>query len=243
MRSNPFAVEAWFDHSVTLTFAVPLEELRQRLPSCLTPDAFDEKYGFVAVAIVKTRDLRPRGLPKCFGRDFILIGYRYFVRYRDQNGRSLRGLLILRSETDKSQMVRLGNFFTSYHYIRTGIQLHAESDRLIADDPQTGLHIETDLNPSADVPLPADSPFSDWREARRFCGPLPFTFSPDEHRREVRIIEGVRSNWKPNPVRILDWNIPFLDTLGFSEIKTANAFIVRDIPYFWKRGRSESWTP
>jgi len=68
---NPFPVEAWFDFSITLTFAVPREELAARLPPCLEPDTFADQWGFLAVAIVQTRDLRPRGLPRFLGSNFI----------------------------------------------------------------------------------------------------------------------------------------------------------------------------
>jgi hypothetical protein len=45
-RANPFAVDAWFDYSCTLTFAVPREEIAARLPSCLEPDTFDDHPPF-----------------------------------------------------------------------------------------------------------------------------------------------------------------------------------------------------
>ncbi|MEM1084055.1 MAG: DUF2071 domain-containing protein [Verrucomicrobiota bacterium] len=242
MRSNPFAVEAWFDYSITLTFAVPLAELKERLPPSLLADDFENQFGFVAVAMVKTRRLRPKGLPAFLGRNFILIGYRYFVRFQSKNGRRLRGLLILRSETDSPRMVTLGNLFTSYKYTKTGIRLEPKGNLMTADDPETGLYIEADLKPDHEVRIPESSPFQDWKQARRFSGPMPFTFSDDALRREVRIVEGVRSNWKPSPVEVREWKIPYLKSLGFSETRLANAFVVRDVPYHWKAGRSEPWT-
>ena len=66
-RANPFAVDAWFEYSCTLTFAVPHEQIAARLPSCLEPDTFDGKWGFIAVAVVRTRHLRPTGFPKFLG--------------------------------------------------------------------------------------------------------------------------------------------------------------------------------
>ncbi|MGO8056374.1 hypothetical protein, partial [Rhizobium leguminosarum] len=60
------------------------------------------------------------------------------------------------------------------------------------------------------ISLPENSPFTDWKEARRFAGPLPFTFTYNTNTKEVLIIEGVRQNWMPAPVRVLEYDFDFL---------------------------------
>jgi hypothetical protein len=91
------------------------------------------------------------------------------------------------------------------------------------------------------VALPAGSPFADWKEARRFAGPLPFTFTVNESKQEVLIIEGVRENWTPAPVKVIECNFSFLEKMELQDIKLANAFIIRNIPYYWKKGKVERW--
>jgi hypothetical protein len=238
-RANPFAVDAWFDYSCTLTFAVPKEDIALRLPSCLEPDVFDGRWGFIAVAVVQTRGLRPSGFPRILGRDFVLVGYRYFVRYRSSSGRNLRGLYILRSETDKKSMELLGNIFTRYRYVETGVTVTEQDEQLRIASPRTGLEIEVDLTNSDE--LPEGSPFSRWEEARKFSGPLPFTFTCEAEKKRVLIVEGVRSDWKPRPVRVLHHDIPFIAGLGHGNAVLANAFVVKNIPYHWKKGSSEPW--
>ena len=238
-RANPFAVNAWFDYSCTLTFALPREEIAARLPSCLEPDVFRDEWGFVAVAVVQTRRLRPAGFPGFLGHDFVLVGYRYFVRYRPASGRNLRGLYILRSETDKKHMELLGNFFTRYRYVKTGVRVTGDGDRLSIDSKDTGLAIEVDLESNAG--LPERSPFSRWEDARKFSGPLPFTFTCEADRKRVLIVEGVRSDWKPEPVAVIRHEIPFLSEIGHDNAILANAFVVRNIPYHWKKGTAEPW--
>jgi hypothetical protein len=238
-RANPFAVDAWFDYSCTLAFAVPKEEIAARLPSCLEPDVFDGRWGFVAVAVVRTRHLRPSGFPRWLGSDFVLAGYRYFVRYRSASGRNLRGLYILRSETDKKRMELLGNLFTRYHYVKTGVRVTGDDDRLRIDSKDTGLAIEVDL--TSNHGLPEGSPFPGWEDARRFSGPLPFTFTCETEKKRVLVVEGVRSDWKPQPVRVLRHHIPFLAELGHGDAILANAFVARNIPYHWKKGSAEPW--
>ena len=89
--------------------------------------------------------------------------------------------------------------------------------------------------------MPEHSPFVDWKEARRFAGPLPFTFTYNKETKEVLIIEGVRQNWTPNPVKVIDYNFDFLSTLKLENPVLANAFIIKNIPYYWKKGKIEKW--
>ncbi|MTI19414.1 hypothetical protein E1176_00110, partial [Fulvivirga sp. RKSG066] len=80
LKDHPFAVETHFENSIVLTYAVKKEELQEFIPECLELDTFEDKWAFVALAMVNTKNLRPKGLPKIFGNDFFLIGYRVFVR-------------------------------------------------------------------------------------------------------------------------------------------------------------------
>ena len=86
-----------------------------------------------------------------------------------------------------------------------------------------------------------NSPFTDWKEARRFAGPLPFTFTYNKSKKEVLIIEGVRQNWIPKPIAIKSYSIDFIDKLDFKNVVLANAFMIEDVPYYWKKGKLEIW--
>jgi hypothetical protein len=240
LKNHPFAVEAFFESSLVFTFAVPKEQIANLIPECLELDTFKDKWAFVAVAMVQTKDLRPKGFPKFMGNDFFLIGYRVFVRYTTTSGKNLRGLYILKSETDKKKMEVMGNIFTHYAYTTTDIsQTEKENSREIVSI-KSKFEIRIEKN-GEDVALPMLSPFADWKEARRFAGPLPFTFTYNKETREVLIIEGVRENWKPSPVKVIDYDFSFLETLNLTGAVLANAFVIKNIPYHWKRGRIEKW--
>jgi len=73
LKNHPFAVEAYFESSLVLTFAAPKEEIRPLVPECFELDTLNEKWAFIAVAMVQTRDLRPKGFPKFMGNNFFLI--------------------------------------------------------------------------------------------------------------------------------------------------------------------------
>ncbi|MBI1286328.1 MAG: hypothetical protein GC178_02010 [Flavobacteriales bacterium] len=240
LKDHPFAVDAYFDSSIVLTFAFPKDQLQPHIPECLELDTFEDKWAFVAVAMVQTRNLRPKGFPKFFGNDFFLIGYRIFVRYTTQAGKNLRGLYIIRSETDQKKMEFFGNLFTHYNYTTTDIELENADDLLKIHSEKSRFHLEVSIS-KEDVELPSDSPFKDWKEARRFAGPLPFTFTYDERKKEVLIIEGVRQNWKPKPIEVVNQRFGYIDGLGLNGKQLANAFIITEIPYSWKKGRKEKW--
>src|SRR4051812_18629110 len=126
LKNHPFAVEAFFKTSLVHTYAAPKEEIEHLIPHPLTLDTWQDKWAFVAIAMVQTKDLRPKGFPKFLGRDFILAGYRVFVRYRNSRGRNLRGLYILQSRTDSPLMTFGGNLFTHYNYATTDIEFHPD---------------------------------------------------------------------------------------------------------------------
>ena len=240
LKDHLFAVEAYFESSLVLTFAVPKEQLQYLIPECLQLDTFQDKLAFVAIAMVQTKDLRPKGFPKFMGNDFFLIGYRVFVRYTNKAGKSLRGLYILKSETNKKKMEFFGNIFTHYNYTTTDIRQIERQNTKEISSIQSKFKITIDKT-EKQITLPEHSPFTDWKEARRFAGPLPFTFTYNKETKEVLIIEGVRQNWTPNPVKVIDYNFNFLSTLKLENPLLANAFIIKNIPYYWKKSKIEQW--
>jgi uncharacterized protein YqjF (DUF2071 family) len=240
LQRHPFPVRAYFDRAVAFSFAFPENLLSSLLPRGLELDTF-EGMGFITVALVWTRHLRMAGLPKWLGQDFLLAGYRIFARLHEDGGRKLRGLKIIRSETDKKRMAIVGNLFTGYHYdhVRARMERNADVDRVQTWNPSSGKrNLDLAFRIRDDAALPSGSPFKDWRTARQFAGPMPFTFSsrPDG---SFVVVEGVRTNWTPRPVEVVDWEIALFKDEPFCRAVPvlANAFVVEGIDYRWKRGR------
>lgn len=240
LKHHPFPVLATLERVVAVSFAFPESVLRPLVPSGLAIDTY-EGLGFVTVAMVWTRDLRPAGFPAWLGQDFFLAGYRVFTRLRDETGRSLRGLQILRSETDQRRMVWMGNQLTRYHYrhVKVAIDTHGTETRVrtTAANGSTTFDLSFD-DAGGDIPLPDGSPFPDWRTARRFAGPMPFTFSPEADGSFI-VIEGNRTDWTPRPVRLKSWRVGIFEEPPFNGVLpiAANAFAVDHIPYRWSAGR------
>lgn len=240
LKNHPFAVASHFDTSLVLTYAVPKEQLYPFVPACLQLDTFQGKWAFIAVAMVKTENLRPKGFPAFMGNDFSLTGYRIFVKYNTSYGKRLRGLYIIRSETDKTKMKILGNIFTHYNYQKTDIVFKRHGIQLAVTSAKSNLVVKVEEH-DEQVALPQNSPFKDWKEARHFAGPLPFTFTYNKDKQEVLIIEGVREDWKPKPVKIIESKVGFIDNLQLKGAVLANAFVINNIPYYWKKGRKDKW--
>ena len=240
LRRHPIPIRAFFRHSLVLTFAYPAEVLRPLLPPGLVLDDY-EGSGFVAIALVQTEGLRPVGVPRAVGRDFFLSGYRIFSRYRRPDGKVLRGLRIIRSDTDSRVMVWGGNLFTHYRYRHCRVTSHRIAETLMIDvDTPNG---EADLSVRAFVGAPATeppagSPFPDLHVARRFAGPLPFTFDYEPETHQMVVIEGVREHWTPIPVRAEVTRCTFLEKPPFGALprRMANAFFLENVDYRWKRG-------
>jgi len=240
LKRHPFPVLAHFEKVVAVSFAFPEAALRPLVPEPLEIDTF-EGLGFVTAALVWTRHLRPAGFPQFLGQDFFLGGYRVFTRLRDDSGRRLRGLKILRSETDQLRMVWLGNLLTHYRYRHVNVSMQ---------NTDTNTHVQTRLpdgtstldltfaEANADTPLPKGSPFPDWRTARLYAGPMPFTFS-SEGNGNIVVIEGSRQNWDPRPVHFDHWRVGLFDESPLCGVTPilANAFAVESIPYRWEKGR------
>ena len=232
---------AFFRHSLVLTYALPAERLQPLLPPGLELDRYGDK-GFLAIALVQTEGLRPAFVPRALGQDFFLSGYRVFARFKTSAGRTLRGLRILRSDTDKGLMVGFGNLLTHYNYRKCDATLRAAGGSLEIQVKSAGG--EADLDVVADLasrpaPLPPGSPFDDLVEARKFAGPLPFTFDYERETHAIVVIEAARQHWDPQPVRVLVRKSSFLEQPAFADAVLANAFHVQDVPYRWKRGVRE----
>jgi hypothetical protein len=240
LRRHPIPISAFFRHSLVLTYALKPEILQPLLPHGLVLDTF-RGYAFLAVALVQTKDLRPSFLPSAMGRDFFLSGYRIFTTL-DSGARSKRGLRILRSDTDHRWMVWAGNCLTHYNYHLCQATFeerdHEIRWKIRTPGKEADLDVVARLSEEP-APLPSGSPFATLAEAKRFAGPLPYTFDYEEETHSIIGIRAMRQRWNPKPVAVDVEHNTFLEHEPFrnSSPILANAFHVRDVPYQWQRGR------
>jgi hypothetical protein len=239
LRRHPFSVKAFFNQALVLTYAFPSDVLQPLLPPGLALDTYGE-YGFLAIAMVQTERLRPSFLPSALGRDCFLSGYRIFARLANRTS-SLRGLRILRSDTNHRWMVSAGNVLTHYQYRLCQAELRERPGEIEwnirTPRQEADLHVIAHIG-DGPAPLPAGSPFLNVKDARRFAGPLPYTFDYEAETHSIIRIQGVRREWHPKPVAVEVIQSTFLRREPFCRATPilANSFHVHDVPYRWKRG-------
>lgn len=249
LKRHPIAIEAHFDYTLVLTYALPAEVLKPLLFPGLALDTFNsdgEELGFVAIAMVDVTHLRVKGMPAVFGQDFFLTGYRVFVRFKTSEGRTLRGLRILRSDTDRPVMSVAGNIFTHYKYELASVKRKRTADRLsiqvFTPSGRGNLEVNATIGDGAnDAELPESSPFRTLKEARLFEGPLPYTFDLEKETNSIVIVEGVRQDWKPRNISVDVKTADFFRQPPFkhAQPRLASAFYIENVPYWWKPGTCE----
>jgi hypothetical protein len=238
LKRHPLPVSAYFRHSLVLTYAFPRHVLDPLLPSGLTLDTYQD-HGFLAIALVETQHLRPSFLPPALGQSFFLSGYRIFARLSGAN--SQRGLRILRSDINHQWMVCAGNLLTHYHYQLCDADLQEHPGQLHwtirTPGQQADLEVLANIG-GAPAALPQGSPFANEKEARRFAGPLPYTFDYEQETHSIIRIRGQREHWNPQPVAVEVRQNTFFEQPPFCHATPilANAFHVHDVPYQWMRG-------
>jgi uncharacterized protein YqjF (DUF2071 family) len=241
LQRHPIPMSCRFDHGLVVTWALPAAALEPLVPPGLQLDTYDGRWGFVAIALVQTRNLRPAFLSAWAGRDYALTGYRIFVRHRDEHGRTRRGLHILCSDTDRRSMKLGGNLLTHYRYRLARIDIRPAAGRL--DVRITTPAADADLSVTAylsdrPAPLPPTSVFRSDRDARRFAGPLPWTFDHEPQTNSIVMIRGRRSQWRPQSVAVEVKACGFLERppLAAAGPRLASAFHFEGIDYGWARG-------
>ncbi len=240
LHCHPFAVRCYIEHSLVVTYAFPEKQLRPLIPAALELDVYQDN-GFLAIAMVQVRQMRPAILPAFLGLRFFMVGFRLFVRAKHADGRRLRGLYILRSLTDSRLMKASGNLFTHYQYQVADVRSHIDSEHAhvsIADPgTESCLSVDADLK-SAEGALPSHSLFPDEHRARLFCGPMPYTFDVPEPNGRVLAVRAERQNWHP---RLVDAEVKsenLFGTFGLPEAaaKLASCFYISNTAYHWNSG-------
>ncbi len=239
LKRHPIAMASHFRHCLVVTYALPADALIPLLPPGLTLDTLDN-YGFVAVALVQVEHMRPAAVPPGLGFSCTLAGYRIFARFTTPQNSRWRGLRILRSETNNRFIQFGGNFLTHYNYHFAHSKYECTCEHLrVQSTAKDGLQV--DISARIDQPaatLPAGSVFNDFTQARRFAGPLPYTFDYEPQTHSIIAIRGDRPHWNPMPVEVEVHRCDFIAQPPFAEHFPilSNAFYVSDIPYRWQRG-------
>lgn len=256
LRRHPFGMRAHFDQSLVITWALRPEVLEPFLVEGLSLDTFTDadgvEWGFAAAALVKLRQLRPSFAPLPLGLSDLMAGYRVFCTMQTPaeqgkpgdraggkaGGKTMRGLRIIGSRTTHLALQAGANAATGYGYRRMRGEMRQEGRRLEVEmttpDGSADLTAVAHLDRSE---LPAESVFATPAQARRFAGPLPYTFSPDPE--GIVVVKADRNRWEPRAVAVEVEQATFFDVDPFAgaERRLASAFHVADVDYGWRPGQ------
>jgi hypothetical protein len=243
LKRHPLSVRAHFEFVLSVTYALPPDILSKFLPAGLRLDEWNG-LGFLAAAFVQAHRLRPALFPKFAGRSYFFGGYRVFCRYITRDGRELRGLKIIRSDTDKGLMVAIGDLLTRYNYHPAKVELQRSSNcvgvRIASGDGFGDVDLSADIA-HTDEFLPESSPFSSAHDARHFVGPMPYTFAEEPETNSMIRIHGIHKGWKPRLIPVSVKRLSFFEQELFAGAKPllASCFYIQDVDYCWKRGVRE----
>lgn len=241
IRRHPLPIETHFKHSLVVTWAFAPQDLEQFLVPGLKLDTYTndagESFAFAAVAMVDLDQLRLAGMPRRLSSSHVMTGYRVFCTMQTASGTTMRGLRILASQTSNLPSSLGANLTTRYHYSTVQAKVTNAYDVLnfsvTSRDGVADLDVSAHLN---DARLPESTPFDNAHDARRFAGPLPYTFSPDPE--GIVVVKSDRTDWYPTPVAVDIAKATFFDHGPFEGVdKTlANAFHLADLDYGWRPG-------
>ncbi len=242
LQRHPIPLQAHFRHSLVVIWAYPPEVLTAFLVPGLELDTSTDAAGttsaFAAVALVELDQLRPGRLPFSGAGVQVMAGYRVFCRMRTDQGTMIRGVRVLGSQSSSWLSTGGANLTTRYHYRTVRAQVSADDDRLRFMITSTDGSADVDLTAALDDHRrPDDSPFDDDAAARRFAGPVPYTFAPDPE--GIVVVKSTEPTWTPTPVRVDVTAATFFDHGEFAGVprRLAAAFHAADQDYGWHAGR------
>lgn len=246
LQRHPMPMEAHFKNSLVVTWAFEPAALERFLVPGLDldtyTDAAGDRWAFAAVAMVDLDGLRVAGMPRRLSSTQVMTGYRVFCRMdRPRVGATgtttMRGLRILGSHSNSMLSSVGANLTTRYHYRKVDAMVTSTDRRLrflvTTPDGSADLDVAAQLDEDA---LPADTVFASAAHARRFAGPLPYTFSPDPD--GIVVVKSDRTGWTPEPVAVDVTEATFFEHGPFAGVpkRLSNAFHVADLDYGWRAG-------
>lgn len=241
MRPLPFAVKTWFDCFVVLIYAVDKEPAEKLLPYPLVHEEHNGK-ALMAAAFVQSEKFRPAFLPSFFGTSFNLAGYRHMAAYTKADGKKIRGLKIIQSATNKKFMQVGGNELTQYKFKYNPIEIENSNGNISIQGDGVKVIAKENLT-QVEIPLPQHSVFETWNHARKYGGPLLYTFEVEPEKKTVVITEGSRKNWQPKPVEVIEADIDFFKQEPYASMNPvlSAAYMVKNIPYSWKKAVRDTY--
>ncbi len=232
-RNGRLAIASTFVTNSILLYSCEPSDLQRLLCPGIEVDVIGGR-GHLAVAFVDQRHFRPRGLPRWVGRDFFMVEYLAFVTYESSDGRLMRGLYLLRSDTP-SRLACIGSrLFTHYRFREIDLEVtHADQVRRFESD-KAGIDVALSL---ARIP---DDEVGAWPDYGELSKPRSFNFQHLSRSNATLVIRGVLKGWKPRPTKVLKADLATVAELNIEFDGPPNAIEVEGVNYLWRNSRIDA---
>ncbi len=225
-RNGRLAIASTFFTNTILMYSCEPDDLQRFLCPGVNVDVVGGR-GHFAVAFVDQRSFRPRGLPRRAGRDFYMVEYLVFVTYESSDGRHMRGLYLLQSDTP-SRLACVGSRIFSHYRFR-------KIDLKVIEAGATRRFYSAKAGIDVTVALDADN--EAWAHYEQLSKPRSFNFRHLTRSNATLVIRGVLKGWTPRPVAVMNADIAAVTEMGVVFDGQPNAIVVDNVEYLWRNSR------
>lgn len=232
-RNGRLAITSTFFTNSILMYSCEPDDLQRLLCPGINVDVIGGR-GHLAVAFVDQRDFRPRGFPRRVGRDFFMVEYLAFVTYESSDGRQMRGLYLLQSDTPSTLACIGSRIFSHYRFRKIDLTIDETGNTRRFTSAKAGIDVTISLDTEADS---RDAPWADYAQLSK---PRSFNFQHLKRSNATLIIRGVLKGWTPRPATVLAADIALVDGLGIAFDGPPKAIEVDNVEYLWRNSRIDT---
>ena len=229
-RNSRLAITSTFYSNTILMYSCDPADLQQILCPGIEVDVIGDR-GHLAVAFVDQRDFRPRGFPRWAGRDFFMIEYLAFVTYRSSDGRQMRGLYLLQSDTPSVLACIASRIFSHYRFRKIDLDTTDTNGTRRFTSAKAGVDVSIELDDQHDLGT------EHWANYDELVKPRSFNFQHLKRSDSTLVVRGVLKGWTPRPTTVLHADVATIAGLGIKFDGPPKAIEVEDVQYLWRNSR------
>lgn len=230
-RNGRLAITSTFFTNTILMYSCEPDDLQRFLCPGINVDVIGGR-GHLAVAFVDQRDFRPRGLPHQAGSDFFMVEHLAFVTYESSDGRRMRGLYLLQSDTPSTLACIGSRIFSHYRFRKIDLTVNETGNTRRFTSAKAGIDVT--------IALDAHNEGEVWADYKQLSKPRSFNFQYLKRSNATLVIRGVLKGWKPRPATVLKADIAAVDEMGIAFDGPPKAIEVDDVEYSWRNSRIDT---
>jgi len=238
-RNGRLAIASTFFTNSILMYSCEPDDLQRLLCPGIDVDVIGGR-GHLAVAFVDQRDFRPRGFPRWAGRDFFMVEYLAFVTYESSDGRQMRGLYLLQSDTPSTLACIGSRVFSHYRFRKIDLTINETDTTRRFTSTKARIDVAISLDTDTDTDTDTDGSEEPWADYGQLSKPRSFNFQHLKRSNATLVIRGVLKGWTPRPATVLTSDIAAVEELGINFDGPPKAIEVDNVEYLWRNSRIDT---